>query len=63
LVRWNRRTVAVAATGIVAAAALTVSLMLALTGGSSPRPAQPTRLLSPFTGEPIAASGPVLAVR
>jgi hypothetical protein len=68
LVRWNRRTVSIAAAACAVAIALVVFAVLAFTGGSSPakqeqpRP-RPSQLLSPFTGEPIPAAGPVLAVK
>jgi hypothetical protein len=58
--------VVIAATACAAAVALVVSLVLVLTGGSSPAtPEQPreSQLLSPFTGEPVTAAGPVLAVK
>jgi len=75
--RWRRRTAVIAATAAATAIVLAVSLVLGLTGGSSPaRPSQPPRssqspsspptrspLLSPFTGEPMTAPGPVLAVK
>jgi hypothetical protein len=58
--------VVIAATACAAAVALVASLVLVLTGGSSPATPEPPRespLLSPFTGEPITAAGPVLAVK
>jgi Protein of unknown function (DUF3048) N-terminal domain/Protein of unknown function (DUF3048) C-terminal domain len=65
--RWNRRTVGIAATACAAAIALVVSVVLVSAGGSSPTakpgPPRPSQLLSPFTGEPITAPGPVLAVK
>jgi hypothetical protein len=64
--RWNRRTVVIAATACAAAIALAVCLVLVFTGGSSPaKPEQPRQfeVLSPFTGQPIPAAGPVLAVK
>ena len=64
--RWNRRSVVIAATACAAAIALAVSLVVVFTGGSSPaKPEQPrqSQLLSPFTGEPMTAPGPVLAVK
>lgn len=64
--RWDRRSAVIAATAMVAAIALAVSLVLVFTGDSSPsRPGQPpqSQLFSPFTGEPFTAPGPVLAVK
>jgi hypothetical protein len=58
--------VVIAATACAAAVAMVASLVLVLTGGSSPAaPEQPreSQLLSPFTGGPITAAGPVLAVK
>jgi hypothetical protein len=58
--------VGIAATACAAAIALVVSVVLVFSGGSSPaKPEQPrqSQLLSPFTGEPISAAGPVLAVK
>ena len=54
---FRRRTVALAAAAAAAA--------IALTGCSTPaKPAQQrSQLLSPFTGEPVSAFGPVLAVK
>jgi len=56
-----------AAAGSAMAVALAVSLALMLTGGAPPaNPDPPPRqavLVSPFTGEPVTALGPVLAVK
>jgi hypothetical protein len=66
--RWNRRAAIIAATAGATAIALTVSVVLVFTGGSSPaRPGQPppsqSQSFSPFTGEPMTAPAPVLAVK
>lgn len=68
--RWSRRTAVIAATASAMAIALGVSLVLVFTGGSPPgsSPATPGRprrpqSFSPFTGEPMTAPGPVLAVK
>jgi hypothetical protein len=66
--RRHRRTAVIAASAGATAIALAVSLVLALTGGSSPSSpgqAAPPRpeSFSPFTGEPMTAAGPVLAVK
>ena len=64
--RWNRRTAVIAATASVATIALAVSLVLAFSdSGSSAKPDQRSRSqsYSPFTGEPMTAPGPVLAVK
>ena len=66
----RQRVIAISASAGGAALALTIGLIFALTGLPAPAPApapptpQPTaRLLSPFTGEPVTALGPVLAVK
>ena len=66
--RWNRRGVVIAATAVALAVALAVSLVIAFTGGSTPvKPradlASRPQLFSPFTGEPVTAPAPVLAVK
>lgn len=70
---WRRRTVVLTVSASIAAAGLIVTVVLLLLGGSapvkhvgatpsaSPSPAKP--LFSPFTGEPVKALGPVLAVK
>lgn len=65
---WNRRARMIAATASAAVIALAVSLVLVFTGDSSPvKPVHPpprqAQLFSPFTGEPVTAPGPVLAVK
>jgi Protein of unknown function (DUF3048) N-terminal domain/Protein of unknown function (DUF3048) C-terminal domain len=64
----RQRVIAVSVAAGGAALALAVWLILAFTGSSAPAPpsAPPPRsgaLLSPFTGEPVPALGPVLAVK
>jgi Protein of unknown function (DUF3048) N-terminal domain/Protein of unknown function (DUF3048) C-terminal domain len=73
----RRRTIAIAASAVTAAAALTVTGVLLSGGGSGPArlvrpvasatPTTPTPssgpLVSPFTGERVKALGPVLAVK
>jgi hypothetical protein len=66
----------ISASAATAAAALAVGLILALSGSTTPAPApirvvhrvirpvaRPAPLLSPFTGEPVPALRPVLAVK
>ena len=65
--RWPRRNIVIGASAAAAAIGLVVALALVLPG-SSPTPAKPAptgspALSSPFTGEPISAPGPVLAVK
>ncbi len=64
----RQRVIAISASAAAAAVALAIGLIVALTGSSTPPPAataptSPARLLSPFTGEPVPALGPVLAVK
>lgn len=65
--RWNRRARVIATMASAAAIALAVLLVLVFTGDSpSAKPVQPpeqVQLFSPFTGEPVTALGPVLAVK
>lgn len=66
--RWDRRARVIAASATAMVIALAVSLPLVFTGGSPPdKPSKPpprqALLLSPFTGEPVTALGPVLAVK
>lgn len=66
--RWGRRAQVITATGSAMAVALAVSLALTLTGGAPPAkpdppPPRQALLVSPFTGEPVTALGPVLAVK
>jgi hypothetical protein len=62
------RKIIVAISAAIAAAGLVLGLLLALRPGPAARPAAPPRplprqLVSPFTGEPIASPGPVVAVK
>jgi Protein of unknown function (DUF3048) N-terminal domain/Protein of unknown function (DUF3048) C-terminal domain len=64
----RQRVIAISASAGAAAVALAIGLIVALTGSSAPPPGtapppSPARLLSPFTGEPVQALGPVLAVK
>jgi hypothetical protein len=63
----RRRVIAISVSAGAAALALAVWLIVALTGSPAPVPpsASPTSaaLVSPFTGEPVPAPGPVLAVK
>jgi hypothetical protein len=76
---WTRRKVVLSTTGAVAGIAAATALTLALSSTSVPKAAPkeklspiaspashrhgPTRLVSPFTGEPVKRLGPVLAVK
>ncbi len=66
---WAHKKIVAAVAAAAAVAGLTVGLFLALRPGpaSRPAPAAPprprSRLLSPFTGEPVASLGPVIAVK
>jgi Protein of unknown function (DUF3048) N-terminal domain/Protein of unknown function (DUF3048) C-terminal domain len=63
----RRRKVVIATSAAVAAIGLAVTLVVVLPGRGTPPPkpgpAGSTGLLSPFTGEPVSALGPVLAVK
>jgi len=63
--RWSRREIVIG-TSVAAAIALAVALVVLLpihpTTPEAPKPS-PARLFSPFTGEPVTALGPVLAVK
>ena len=62
--RWPRRNIVIAASAVASAAAVTAALLIALLGGpAKPTPSGEPALTSPFTGEPIPALGPVLAVK
>jgi len=64
--RWTRQKIIVGACAVIAAIRLAVVLVIVLPGSSTPAkptPAGSTGLLSPFTGQPISALGPVLAVK
>jgi hypothetical protein len=74
-IRRHPKAVAATGGGLVAAVAVGIAVILLLTTARTPLPravpanagsslASPTgRLLSPFTGEPVTALGPVLAVK
>ena len=63
----RQRVIAIGVPAGAAALALAIWLILAFTGSLAPAPPsaspQSSALLSPFTGEPVAALGPVLAVK
>jgi len=63
----RQRTIAISVSATAAALALAIGLIVALTGSSAPAPpaspASPAGLVSPFTGEPVAELGPVLALK
>jgi DUF3048 family protein len=68
----HQRTITIAVSATVAIAALVAGLIVAFSGPPAPvaapvhrvKPtASPARLLSPFTGEPVASPRPVLAVK
>jgi len=64
--RWTRQRVIIGACAAVAAIGLAVALVIVLPGSATPAkpaPAGSPALLSPFTGEPVSALGPVLAVK
>jgi len=68
---WSRRTIVVTAASTAAAAALAVAGFVVFAGGPAPVKAplaahtakSLAQLTSPFTGEPVQALGPVLAVK
>ncbi len=61
---WRRRHIVITASATCAAVALAVALAVVLSGCSAPvTPPASAQLLSPFTGEPVPALGPVLAVK
>jgi hypothetical protein len=61
--RWSRRKIVIG-TSVAAAIALAVTLVVVLPGRQTPPAApSPARLVSPFTGEPVTALGPVLTVK
>ena len=64
--RWPRRNIAIAVSA-AAAIGLAAALVAVLPGSSGappkPGPSDSPRLSSPFTGEPVSALGPVLAVK
>jgi hypothetical protein len=64
--RWSRQKIVIGTSAVAAAIALVVALVVILPADTTP-PAAPmpssARLVSPFTGEPVNAPGPVLAVK
>jgi hypothetical protein len=67
---WTHQNVMIGVSAVVAAIGLMISLVLVLLPGEGHPAAKPPpqstgtpRLVSPFTGEPVAALGPVLAVK
>ena len=67
--RWTPKRVAAALLTVVVLAAVGIAVALTVGGGTGHRPpAHPghkvaTRLLSPFTGEPVSSLAPVIAVK
>jgi Protein of unknown function (DUF3048) N-terminal domain/Protein of unknown function (DUF3048) C-terminal domain len=63
--RWTRQRVIVGACVAVAAIGLAAALVIVLPGSGTPARSVPagSSALSPFTGEPVSALGPVLAVK
>jgi len=65
--KWTRQRVIIGACAAVAAIGLAVALVIVVPGSgtpaSRPAPAGSPALLSPFTGQPVSALGPVLAVK
>jgi len=67
--RWSRQNIVIGMSGAAAAIGLAVALVVVLPGRGTPvapprpGPASSAALTSPFTGEPVAALGPVLAVK
>jgi hypothetical protein len=64
--RWTRQKIIVGTCAVIAAIGLAVALVIVLPGSSTPAkptPAGSPALLSPFTGQPISALGPVLAMK
>ena len=62
---WPRRKIVIGASAAAAAIGLAVALVIVLPGGTpdKPAPAGSPAWVSPFTGEPVSALGPVLAVK
>ena len=65
--RWSVRKVMIVTSAAAAAIGLAVSLVVVLGGPgtppAAPAPGRSSQLYSPFTGEPVKALGPVLAVK
>ena len=64
-VSWPRRKIVIGASAAAAAIGLAVALVIVLPSGTpdKPAPAGSPALVSLFTGEPVSALGPVLAVK
>ena len=67
--RWSFRNIMIGTSAAAAAIGLAVSLVVVLAGrgvppaAQKPSPGRSSQLYSPFTGEPVTALGPVLAVK
>jgi len=65
--RWSVRNIMIGTSAAAAAIGLAVSLVVVLGGQgappAAPAPGRSSQLYSPFTGEPVKALGPVLAVK
>ena len=67
--RWSWRNIMIGTSAAVAAIGLAVALVVVLAGrgvpptAPKPSPGRSSQLYSPFTGEPVTALGPVLAVK
>ena len=67
--RWSWRNIMIGTSAAVAAIGLAVALVVVLAGRGvpptepTPSPGRSSQLYSPFTGEPVTALGPVLAVK
>ena len=67
--RWSWRNIMIGTSAAVAAIGLAVALVVVLAGRGvpptepKPSPGRSSQLYSPFTGEPVTALGPVLAVK
>ena len=67
--RWSWRNIMIGTSAAVAAIGLAVALVVVLAGrgmppaAPKPGPGRSSQLYSPFTGEPVTALGPVLAVK
>ena len=62
--RWSYRNIMIGTFAAAAAIGLAVALFVVLPGRPAPpAPGRSSQLYSPFTGEPVTALGPVLAVK
>ena len=67
--RWSWRNIMIGTSAAAAAIGLAVALVVVLAGrgvppaAPKPSPGRSSQLYSPFTGEPVTALGPVLAVK